>query len=210
MKSWAWEARRRRHDLLKPGAGPAIADIFGDRAAEEHRLLQHDADLPAQILQANPAQVHCVDLDGPAVHVVEPADQVHRGGLAHPGFAHQADHFPTLYVKVDALQDGFAPVVAKGNLAEPHSPFHLRHGNGARVRVGLGRGVDDLEDPLGARERPGHPGIDHSKPLQGTIDHPHVGVECQQRSQCKLTGKDFPATEEPDDQDAQAGQKGHG
>ena len=48
MKSWALAALRRRDDLVLGRLEPAVADVLGDRAREEQRLLEHDADLRAQ------------------------------------------------------------------------------------------------------------------------------------------------------------------
>ena len=44
----------------------SVADVLGDRAREEHRLLRDDADLTAQPLRIEIAQVAAVEEDAPA------------------------------------------------------------------------------------------------------------------------------------------------
>jgi hypothetical protein len=48
-------------DLLVGRVGPPEADVVGDRAAEEERVLQDDAELPAVRAEADVAQVGAVD-----------------------------------------------------------------------------------------------------------------------------------------------------
>ena len=51
-------------DLLVGRLGAAEADVVGDRAAEEERVLQHDAELAAVRAQLHVAEVGAVDADG--------------------------------------------------------------------------------------------------------------------------------------------------
>ena len=44
MKSWALAAARGLGDLRVGGVEPAVADVVADRAAEQGRLLRHEAD----------------------------------------------------------------------------------------------------------------------------------------------------------------------
>ncbi len=201
---------RGLHDLLEAGAGPAVADVLGDGPAEQERLLEHDADLPAQVLEADLPEVHAVDLDDAVVHVVESGDQVHGGGLAHAGLAHQADHLPRRHVEVDLLEHGLALVVAEGDLPEGHPPLRVGHRDRVRVLVGLRGGVDDLEDALGPGEGPRHPGVDLAEPLEGAVEEPHVGVERQEGAQGQVSPDDLLPPEQPDGRHAEAGHQARG
>ncbi len=40
-------------DFVARSVGPAVGDVFGDRAVEQERLLQHDADVAAIIVDGN-------------------------------------------------------------------------------------------------------------------------------------------------------------
>src|SRR5713226_2515274 len=53
----------RFDDFSQRRSRPSIADVFGDRATKQERLLWHDADLLAKVPEANPANVHTVDFD---------------------------------------------------------------------------------------------------------------------------------------------------
>ena len=52
---------RRLLDLLVGGVEPPVAQVVGDRAREEHRILQHDRDLLAQRSHAVLPHVDAVD-----------------------------------------------------------------------------------------------------------------------------------------------------
>jgi hypothetical protein len=65
MKSSACAARAAAIDLGLGGIGPAVADVVADRAAEEHGLLQRDADVAAQRRQVQVPHVMAVDRDAP-------------------------------------------------------------------------------------------------------------------------------------------------
>src|SRR5581483_9642580 len=65
----------RRGDLLVRGVRLREADVRGDRAAEEERVLQDDAELPPVRAELHRAQVDVVDTHRTASGVVEAADE---------------------------------------------------------------------------------------------------------------------------------------
>src|SRR5215472_2506200 len=97
---------RRGNNLRKIGTRPAIADIFRNSAAEEERFLEHQADLFAEVVEAELADVHAVDLDGPLIGLVEAAKQVHQSRLANPRAPDNADVFARTDIEIDALKHG--------------------------------------------------------------------------------------------------------
>ena len=50
-----------RDDLVRRGVEAAVADVVGDRAREQQRLLRHDADVVAERLERERADVAAVD-----------------------------------------------------------------------------------------------------------------------------------------------------
>lgn len=56
-----------------------------DGAAEQPGVLQHHAELVAQLVTGHRGDVHAVDRDLAALHVVEALEQVHQRGLAGAG-----------------------------------------------------------------------------------------------------------------------------
>ena len=61
MKSWALAALAAAMTSSGVGLAPAVGDVVVDRAAEQERLLQHHADLAAQVVHVHLADVHAVD-----------------------------------------------------------------------------------------------------------------------------------------------------
>src|SRR3970040_338032 len=76
-------------DLRRRGLRPAEGDVVADGAGEEGRILQHDADLRAQRLERDRAQVVAIDGNAPLARVVEARQQVDDGCLARAGGAQQ-------------------------------------------------------------------------------------------------------------------------
>ena len=74
----------------------AVADVAGDRAGEEHRLLRHEADPRAQVLLRHLADVDAVDQHAALVDVVEARDQAGERRLAGAGAADDRGHLAGL------------------------------------------------------------------------------------------------------------------
>ena len=55
------EPARAQNDLVARGARPAVGDVLRDRGAEQHRILQHEADLSPQRSQRVAPDVAAVD-----------------------------------------------------------------------------------------------------------------------------------------------------
>ena len=53
MKSCAWAARAAVIASSGAGVGPAVDEVVADRAAEQERLLEHDADVPPEVAVAS-------------------------------------------------------------------------------------------------------------------------------------------------------------
>ena len=69
----------------------AEADVLLDRAGEQERILQHDAEAAAQIVEIHVADVDAVDADRALLHVVEAQQQRDDRGLAGAGVADDGD-----------------------------------------------------------------------------------------------------------------------
>ena len=116
------------HDLLVGGVGPPIADVLGDGAGKQVRVLQHHAQGPAQGVFLNVAHVDSVIGDGPGVDVIEAVDEVRNGGLSRAGGAHKGDLLPGLGVQAHVVQHGLFLGVAEVHMVKPHVAPQLRHG----------------------------------------------------------------------------------
>ena len=77
--------------LLVRGVRLGEADVVGDRAAEEERVLEHDAELAPVADELDVAEVGSVDAHGALVGVVEAGDQLRGRRLAAAGLADERD-----------------------------------------------------------------------------------------------------------------------
>ncbi len=85
---------------------------------EQENILQHDADLPAQVFQPEVPDVGVVKADLPGADIIEARDQAGQGGLAHAGRPHQCDDAVGRDLQVDLLQHRVALTVTEVHVAE--------------------------------------------------------------------------------------------
>ena len=90
--------------LLVGGVGLREADVVGDRAAEEERILEDDAELAPVADELDVAQVGAVDADRALVRVVEAGDQLRRRRLAAARLADQGDAAAGRHRDLDRVQ----------------------------------------------------------------------------------------------------------
>src|SRR5262249_35532145 len=103
----------RRFDLGATRTGPAIADVVTDRVVEQHGVLRHDADCPAQAVLGDAADVLAVDLDHAGIDIPKAEDQ--PGDRRFPGArrSDERDRGPGRHGEIDAAEDRPAPVVTE-------------------------------------------------------------------------------------------------
>ena len=94
------------------GAQP---DVAADRAAEQERILQHDAEAAAQIGEVHLFHVDAIDADCAFLHVVKAQQQRDQRGLARAGVADHGDGFPGLDGEGDIAQHPVGIVALRPN-----------------------------------------------------------------------------------------------
>ena len=92
----------RLHRL--PGRRLAVGDVVVHGIHEQQGLLGDDADALAQLPGVELPQVDAVQGHPAAGGVEEPGHQVHQGGLAAAGAAHQGDGLALAHLQVDPPQ----------------------------------------------------------------------------------------------------------
>ena len=139
-------------DLLVAGVQAAVADVLADRAAEQVRGLEHDAQVALEPVQAAPAVVHAVQQDRPGGGFVEPAQQADDRGLAAAGEADQGDGLAGADGEVEVLQHRLAVLVGKADVLEADlaDPVGLAVDRDAFGRVAGGLGGDGRWRPAGS------------------------------------------------------------
>ena len=96
----------------------ADAQIVGDRAVEQQRLLEHHADIPPQRRQLQAADIHAVDLDEAGLRVERAMQQRDRGRFAGAGRADQRDGLAGQRGEGEVLDRGPLAVIGKRDVLE--------------------------------------------------------------------------------------------
>src|SRR5882762_2394700 len=146
-------------DGIAVDAGCAEADIRFDGAGEKKGILKDDAELAAQILELDEANVFAIKEDLTALDVVEAQQQGDQGGLAGAGVADDGESLAGLDAEGNISED---PVLIGGlwdiSIAEPdvaEFDFATRmiEGNGVGIGFDDYRLVEELENALGGGHR---------------------------------------------------------
>ena len=82
--------------------------------------------------------------------------------------------------------------------------FSILSYNVAGLLEGLGSGVDNLENTLGAGVGPHHEAVEVAEPLQGLVEHPDEGDERHELSQRELIPQHLLAAKVPNEEHAEA------
>ena len=182
----------RGHDLLVRGVQPAVPDVLADGPTEQHRVLQHHADLSAQHPSVQGGGVHPVQQDPAGVDLVEPHDQVDQGGLARTRGADDRHGLARFGGQGQVRDQRLVRGVGEGHVLELDPPAHrlgqlVPAGALGEVRLLLVR-VQQLKDPL-SRGHPGDEHVGHAGHLtQGLVELPGVLDERGHRAQGHLPG----------------------
>ena len=96
---------RRGFDLLVGRVEPAVAQVVGDRAGEEHRILQHDRDAFSRSDRTRYCRTSTPSISTrPDGRVVEARNQADQRRLAGAGQADERDHLARLGLEGDVVE----------------------------------------------------------------------------------------------------------
>ena len=109
-------------NLLLRGPWTSKEDVFSRRPVKEEHVLQDDADLLAQALECQVADVMPVQRDRTLAHVVEPGDEAGQRRLAHARRSYQGDHAARCDIEVDVAQHRVPLCIAEPHVAERDRP----------------------------------------------------------------------------------------
>lgn len=110
-----------------------VPEVVHDRGVEEHRVLRHDADVLPDAVELQVADVAAVHQDRPAVHVVEPVQQLQARRFPAARLPHECGLRPRRHREADPVDGRLLALVG-----EPHVPeLDLAFGGieGGRVRL---------------------------------------------------------------------------
>nr|GFA28922.1 hypothetical protein [Tanacetum cinerariifolium] len=132
-----------------------------DGAGKQKHVLQHHANLAAQLAEVVLAQVLAIDQDAAFLDVVEAAQQVDNAGFARAGGPHEGDGLAGLHVEAD-LQG----IETVGNLANGPEEQRVVHDKGNQLAFRDGarnlalRGVPHQQAHADGPEHLGHREVD--------------------------------------------------
>ena len=98
------------HHFIRAGFRLAVADVFQRAAGENYRVLRHDADAPAQVVQRQRPDVGAVQADGsrvagvPGVRIVKTQQQLEHRALACAAGTDQRDRLARTHLQAEAGQ----------------------------------------------------------------------------------------------------------
>src|SRR6266403_827191 len=156
----------------------AEANVCFDCTGEKERILEHDAELPAQILQIDGSNVLAVEKNLAALNIVKAQQQGDQGGLAGAGVSHDGEGLPGLHAKRNISQNpifvgGLRSVaIAEPNVAKLDLAERMIERDGIGIRFDQNRFIQQLEDALGSRHR----GLQDVEFLAEVLDRPEKAL----------------------------------
>ncbi len=167
---------------LVGGVGTAEGDVVADRPAQQHRLLQDEADLAAESVQPVVADVAAVDADGAGVEVAEPRDEADERRLAAAGGTDDADGLARLDGEGDVAQHRPFGVVTECDVLEFDLALERRRFDGHRSFRHRLVGVADRGHALEADADLGE-GVGHHREVADRLEElRQVGQEDGERA----------------------------
>ena len=182
-------------------------DVLADGLGEEEGLLEHQANLSAQAVPADGADIPAADgdLPLPLAQVIEPVEEMHQGALARAGAAQDAQGSAPGDGEGEILQD-FLPLVAEGHMVKDDVSvaggiLGLR---GVHLLGRLENIAHPVEGDAGLAHIREHPAQGSHRPGQGLV----IGDESQEGAQGHLAVHGLHGTHQDDDHDLEAREEG--
>lgn len=133
-------------DLLVGGVGIADPQVLRDRAVEQQRLLEHDADLATQAGEGDVADIGAVDGDVAGLRIVDAMQDRQRRRFAGTGAADQRYGVAGLGGERQILDCGLAAVITEGDVLERHIAADMIECDRALAFDDAGGGVEYREE----------------------------------------------------------------
>ncbi len=199
----------RVENLFARGVGAPVFDIVLQRAGKEHALLEHDADLLAQRVGGDRADVRSIHQHRSRGDVIETREQVDDRALAGTAGADDRHHLARRDDKADVGQRPRAAlarqleIVVESDVAELDVPVQQRQ-RACRRQIGhLGLGIEHREDIFEAGARALENRTQVHEAHDGRKDERDVGVERDERAHLHVSLHHEPAAEAEHDQRAE-------
>ena len=172
---------RGARDVLVARVGLREADVVGDRAGEQERVLEHDPELAPVRAELDRAQVDPVDAHGALVRVVEARDQLRERRLAAARLADEREAAARRHAQVDPVQHRLV-AVGEGDVVDLEQAVDPRQLPRPVLVVDLGLGVEHRGDLLHRRARRLHLPVEVGELLERLEDEREQADRGDQRA----------------------------
>ena len=117
---------RRPQYPVQVGRGLTKGDVAFDRVVEEVILLEHEADLLAQVAMIERAQVDAVVKDCALAGIKETRQTLRQRGLARSTASYDGDGLARGHLEVDVLENRTSPGATEAEADAPQRDSRLR------------------------------------------------------------------------------------
>src|SRR5205085_1014264 len=142
-------------DFLVGRVAFPISYIFRDAGVEQHRFLQDDGELAAQVRDSVMAQVNAVQENLALGRIVKAHDQIQQRCFASPGGAYDSYSRTRGYLERKAVKSPAACAVFERHVTELELAESFAQRQGARALFNFRHAIQNREAPLQAD----HPGL---------------------------------------------------
>ena len=188
------------------GVGAAVGDVGPDGVGEQERLLEHHAQLAAQVDQPQRRQRHPAEAQLALLRVVEARQEQPDRGLARTRRPDQRERLPRRDGEADPVEHRLAARVAERDAVELHAQRTLRQGGGVLRIDDVGLRIDQVVHPLDARPRELGRHDEHAEHAGGPDEPRDVGGEREERAEGDRPVEREPAADADDQHLAERGE----
>ena len=115
---------------------------------EQHRLLQHEADLLAERFLLKGADIVSIDLNDARVWIVKAGNQTDERGLPRAGWSYQSGHLAWFNFETNLPEHRMLGVVTKSDLVEFDPTLEIRGIPGTRQIFHLAFHIQNFADTI--------------------------------------------------------------
>ena len=170
------------HHICIADAFFAQTDVALDIAGKEEHILQHLANVTAQVSNLNVPDIHAIYQHLTLLHVIVSADQVLDGGLTGTGGTDKGHALAGLHLEGYVAQHPLFVTISEPNILELDLATERGHGHGVGLVLNLGLRVQQPENTLGrCRSRLDHVEL-FCQVLDGLEELGDVALENHQRT----------------------------
>ena len=178
---------RRFDDFLFGRVEVAVANVVGDGATYEQRLLEHQPDVSPQRMLAHGADVATVDRDPARRRVVEPHQEIDERRLARAGRSDDRDDLSGLDREADVLQGSVPTRIVEVEAFHCDRAPHVLEVVRVRLILHVGNDLHDLARESQCDEVVLELAHRRADRLERLVDRPDVRDHDEQLPECRAS-----------------------